>query len=271
MSAYPKHAKREEQFAFMELVLGFEGLLTNERLRRHLGVTNVSASRLIGAYREMHPRNIQSMSGDGRGRYCPSSDFSPQFTELTTEAYFRVAAPSCQDLAVEYVAHDFTAIEPAHFREIQKALRESAALQVVYRSMTHPKGVARVLHPKAFVFASRRWHLRAFDEHSDEHRDFNLARLSRAECVTIERVPPADIDWDKFVDLVLCPHPQLSADQQMLIRDELMQGAAARRVRVRKALVRYALAELAVAQDAEQQPPPDFQLYLQRIDESDRG
>ena len=132
--------------------------------------------------------------------------------------------------------------------------------------MTHPDGITRVIHPLAFVFAGRRWHVRAFDEMSGEHRDFNLARIKQADNAPKSVPTPIDSDWDDLVHLQLRPHPKLNPSQEQLIRDELFNGAAGRQVTTRRALITYILRELEVAENPDTQQPPDYQLYLYRAE-----
>ena len=61
-------------------------------------------------------------------------------------------------------------------------------------------------------------------------------------------------------------HPLLNPEQEQLIRDELFKGAAGRRVTTRRALIKYVLRELEVAEDPEKQRPPNYQLYLYRVE-----
>lgn len=254
------------QFEFIELVLAYEGLVTNQRLREQFGISNVQASRILAAYRKTNPRNLSLVSGEGRGRYVPTPRFVPAVATLNVDRYFSVAARTDTSVPREDVRQDFTQVDPRTFREIHAAITTGSALQAVYRSMTHPDGRERVVHPSAFVFAGRRWHLRAFDEDTGEHRDFNLARFQKAELTQKGVETPKDLDWEEQVHLLLHPHPLLTPAQARLIRDELFRGATGRRVTTRRALIPYVLKELEVAKDPDAQRPPDYQLYLYRIE-----
>lgn len=259
--------RTSKQFEFIELVLAYEGLLTNQRLRETFGISSVQASRIIAAYRNAHPRNTSPVKGEGRGRYMPTSRFSPAIATLSIDQYFRAVANTSVNIEMEEVRQDFTHVDPGYFRILHAAVTFNGAVQIIYRSMNNPEGLERVVHPKAFVFAGRRWHLRAFDEATGEHRDFNLARIRAAEPVEKATPTPLDVDWEEYVNLQLRPHPGLNSAQERLIRDELFNGAAGRQVTTRRALVAYVLRDLEVAENPETQQPPEYQLYLSRIEE----
>ena len=260
-------SRTSKQFEFIELVLAYEGLLTNKRLRETFGITSVQASRIISAYRNAYPRNASPAKGEGRGRYIPTPRFTPGIAALSIDRYFRAVANNRVNIEMEEVRQDFTHMEPKCFRILHGVTAINGAVQVTYRSMNNPAGVERILHPKAFVFAGRRWHLRAFDEATGEHRDFNLARISTAEPVEKDKPTPLDSDWEEYVILQLRPHPRLNSAQEQLIRDELFNGAAGRQVKTRRALVTYVLRDLEVAENTDIQRPPEYQLYLSRIEE----
>ena len=157
-------------------------------------------------------------------------------------------------------------MDPALFRLLHQAVSNESAVKIVYRSMTRPDGYERTIHPVRFIFAGRRWHARAYDEESGEHRDFNLGRISTVESTGKSDVTPNDKDWDKKIKLHLRAHPHLNAAQVRLICDEMFKGAVGRTVTTRKALLLYTLRELEIAVDVESQKPPDYQIYLHKLE-----
>jgi predicted DNA-binding transcriptional regulator YafY len=258
-------SKIRAQFEYIELILAYEGVVTNQHVRQQFGVASVQASRILAAYRDKYPRNIQVLSGEGKGRYGPKPGFTPEIATLGIDNYFSIAAKHKHRFQIEDLRQDFTEVSPEKFRIIHKAMVDGAAVQILYRSMNHPDGVQRIIHPLAFAFAGRRWHLRAFDEMTAAHRDFNLARIFEAAEAVKSVDTPTDSDWEEVVTLDLRAHPQLSEAQKRLIRDEFFKGTAGRQVRVRRSLVKYFLREMEVAEDADKQKPPEFNLHLYSI------
>ena len=262
----PLDSRTRLQFEFIEMLLAYEGEITNQRLRERFGVTSVQASRVLASYRDAFPSNTQALKGQGRGRYIPTARFKPEIANLSIEAYFRSVKDQIAHVTMEETQRDFTNVDPALFRVIRLAMDHRAASRIIYRSMNNPDGIERIIHPLAFVFAGRRWHVRGFDELTEQHRDFNLARISSAESSPKSLETPMDIDWEEKVQLELRPHPALNAGQEKLIRDELFKGAIGRRITTRRALVRYVLRDLEVAENPESQHPPEFQVYLFRTE-----
>ncbi|MBO2694267.1 WYL domain-containing protein [Shewanella algae] len=254
------------QFEFIEMLLAYEGEITNQRLREKFGVTSVQASRVLASYRDAFPSNTQTLKGQGRGRYVPTARFKPEIANLSIEAYFRSVKDQVAHVRVEETQRDFTNVDPALFRVIHSSMDQGAASRIIYRSMNNPDGIERIIHPLAFVFAGRRWHVRGFDELTEQHRDFNLARISCAESAPKSVETPTDINWEEKVQLELRPHPSLTEGQEKLIRDELFKGAIGRRITTRRALIRYVLRDLEVAENPEVQHPPEFQIYLFRAE-----
>ncbi len=248
------------------MLLAYEGEITNQRLREKFGVTSVQASRVLASYREAYPSNTQTLKGQGRGRYAPTTRFKPEIASLSIEAYFRSVKDQVTHVKLEETQRDFTNVDPALFRVIHSAMNQEAASRIIYRSMNNPDGIERIIHPLAFVFAGRRWHVRGYDELTEEHRDFNLARIFHAESAPKDVETPTDINWEEKVQLELRPHPSLNEGQAKLIRDELFKGAIGRRITTRRALIRYVLRDLEVAENPEVQRPPEFQIYLFRTE-----
>ncbi|QAB14433.1 WYL domain-containing protein [Hydrogenovibrio thermophilus] len=252
------------QFEFIEMLLAYEGEITNQRLREKFGVTSVQASRVLASYRDAFPYNTKTLKGQGRGRYVPTARFKPEIADLTIEAYFRSVKDQVTHVKVEDTQRDFTNVDPALFRVIHSAMDQCSATRIFYRSMNNPEGIERVVHPKAFVFAGRRWHVRGFDELTEQHRDFNLARISHAGSASKGVDTPTDVEWEEKVQLEFRPHPSLTEGQEKLIRDELFKGTVGRRITTRRALIRYVLRDLEAAENPETQHPPEFQIYLFR-------
>ncbi|ENM3824294.1 WYL domain-containing protein [Vibrio cholerae] len=262
-------ARTQQQFEYIEMVLAYEGLITNQQLREKFNITNVQASRILTSYREAFPDNVMKKEGFGRGQYLPTERFVPECAHLTIDRYFQLTRTTPSSVNVEYTQHDFTDTPPELFRTIHSAMKKKEAVKILYRSMNHPDGIERIIHPHAFVFAGRRWHVRAFDEHTTEYRDFNLARVWLVEGGVKKSKAPSDTSWEKIVSLEIRAHPSLSTTQEKLIRDELFNGAIGRRVTTRHALVPYVLRELEVAEDPEVQQPPEYQVYLYHLDVPD--
>lgn len=260
------NARQKEQFRFLELMAAYEGLVTNKMLRDQFNIKNVQASRIITGYIEVAPNNLKRHHGTGRGNYGPTHRFNALFSDLSVSEYLRVR-PGDSSVVMEDSSQDMTQIDPKLFRSLFKAIKSKEAASVIYHSMTNPEGVERTIHPLAFAFAGKRWHLRAYDELKSDHRDFNLARISSITQSTKMIDTPRDDKWETFVETRIRAHPDLTTAQQKVIRDEFFNGAALRVIKARSALKHYVLRDLEVAVDIKKQKPPEYQLALLASDE----
>ena len=254
--------RTKRQFEFIELVAAFEGVITSRRLREHFDITMIQSSRVIANYREIAPHNLELSKGEGRGRYRPTNRFKPEFSNLVLDQYFTHCNIQNSGITIDDSRQNFTEVDFRLFNRIHQSMRDRGSIKVFYRSMNNPKGLERVLHPLAFAFAGKRWHLRAYDERTESHRDFNLARLNSVEFASKSAETPEDTQWNTIVQIRIHAHPDHSQDQQQLIRDEFFNGAMMRSIHTRDALKHYIIRELEVAVDLETEKPPAFQLAL---------
>ena len=154
-------------------------------------------------------------------------------------------------------------VNPEILREVLSAIREKAALQITYQSMSRSEPTARWIEPHALAFDGFRWHARAFCQNDSVFKDFLLSRI-----VDVGNQGPAasaavsDIAWNSEVVLEIGPHPELSDTQRRAIgMDYGMHGGKAEIV-VRKALLFYALKRLGLDTDPAARRPRDQQIVL---------
>jgi predicted DNA-binding transcriptional regulator YafY len=264
----PLAERSARQFEFVDLVLLYEGGLTNARLRERFGVTNVQASRILAAYVETFPDNLARETGAGRGRYRIGPHFVSQCSDGSVWSYLRTASDGHQ-IGVYQPRSDLTTVHPQIFRVVRAAMTNGRGVRTFYRSMNHPAGLDRVFFPHAITFVGRRWHVRAFDREREAFVDFNLGRMRQVELTDESSpvMPIDDIEWRTQVSMRLVAHPELQPAQQRLIRDEFFQGAASRVIRCPAALVKYMVRELEVAIRTEAERPPEFQIALSNAKE----
>jgi WYL domain len=253
----------------METILKWEGALDNSRVREVFGVQAVQASRLLAEFIKTHiavtratPKAPLTLS---RGANASELAGSP-------DDYFRLLRPgegldSLPMASLEDARMDLAAVNPELFALLTRACHAGTGVDVVYASMTHPKGVARTIFPHTLVRVPRRWHARAWCDLRKDFRDFALGRISSA--TPVPTVSPRhgreDRDWNRHLTLELCAHPGLSEDQQCLIQREYFGGQRRVKLRVRRAVAGYVVQDLRVSLDVERQKPPQYQLHLKNL------
>lgn len=154
-------------------------------------------------------------------------------------------------------------IDPLVLRAVLGAIRKTLVLDVVYQSMSRPEPTRRLIEPHALAHDGFRWHARAFDRETGAFRDFVLGRMSRAKAGA-----PAgsnardDRDWHGFVELEIAPHPRLTPAQAKAIALDYGIGAGAATIRVRRALLFYALRRLGLDVAPNARPPHEQHIVL---------
>jgi predicted DNA-binding transcriptional regulator YafY len=143
------------------------------------------------------------------------------------------------------------------------AIHRNEAVEVKYQSLSTPEPRWRWIAPHAIGFDGFRWHVRAFCLDDEVFKDFLLSRIletrgTRRTDVTCE----ADAEWHDMVTIEIGPHPDLSESQQKVISlDYGMRGGSAK-IKVRKALLYYALRRLGLDTDPSARQPQDQQIIL---------
>lgn len=254
----------EERLAAIDLLLRWEGCVSNSRLRELYQLHFTHASRLIAAYRQTYPETI--IEDRARKRFLPRNPDAPTpigsggLTDYVQLLHRTGAAP--ENLVL---LHSGTAeVEPRIFAPVQQAIKFQTGLRIEYRSMSNPTPHWRLVFPHACIQTQGRWHMRAYCQESGEHRDFVLGRISSAQ--TDDTACPAsadtDLAWNEQLELTIQPHVAMSPAQQDVVRFEKFREANSMVRTVRAALATYVLHELRVAVDVAKQTPPDYLLML---------
>lgn len=268
----------EQRMAFVEERLFWQGAVNRNDLVRRFGVSMSQASADIARYLARKPTGVTY--DKSAKRYIAGDDFRPALAEPDARRFLGelrlvdlgiLAAESTMPGTVP--PFDATpvperAIDPFVLRAILKAIRDHLALDVAYQSMSRPDATRRIIEPHALAHDGFRWHARAFDRETGTFRDFVLGRLTKPKRTGNARsVPQDDIDWRTFVRLVIAPHPRLTQAQSRAIAVDYGIRGSSTAIRVRRALLFYALKRLGldVADDA--RPPSAQHIVLLNRDE----
>ena len=142
-------------------------------------------------------------------------------------------------------------------------IRRSEAIEVKYQSLSSPEPRWRWIAPHAIGFDGFRWHTRAFCLTDEAFKDFLLSRmLEIRECRESDVSAKDDRDWNTEATLEIGLHPALSETQAKVIAlDYGMRGGKAK-IKVRRALLYYALRRLGLDTDPGARKPQDQQIVL---------
>jgi predicted DNA-binding transcriptional regulator YafY len=154
-------------------------------------------------------------------------------------------------------------VDPVTLRSVVGAIRRSEAIEVKYQSLSNPEPRWRWIAPHAIAFDGFRWHARAYCLSDEVFKDFLLSRMIEIRGSTETAVVPSeDAEWNDDVVLEIGPHPDLSPTQAKVIAlDYGMDGGKAA-IKVRRALLYYALRRLGLDTDPGARAPQDQQIVL---------
>lgn len=263
----------ERRYEFMEFRLYWQGHINRSDLMEAFGISVQQASKDFANYIEGRKSNL---TYDKRLRtYLRGKNFKPRYFQPDASEYFAQLQAVEHGLVLEaqswisffpgYAATPVPArgVDPQVLRDVLTAIREKAALQITYQSMSKPEPSARWIEPHALAFDGFRWHARAFCQNDQVFKDFLLSRIvDVGEQVPITAEPSADEAWNTEVVLEIGPHPDLSAPQRRAIEMDYGMEDGRAEIRVRRALLFYALKRLGLDTNPAARRPQDQQIVL---------
>lgn len=272
----------QQRLTLLASILLWEGRLNNARLREIFDLSSVRASEWIREFRETYPgwtewnsktrsyhATMKAYRSDGAGEQRKQSDATSLSQYLGLVGIPHSVTESSQSRAIWAAFPDLSVPSPRTFALVSEAIRERQTLQITYRSMREPTPHLRVIAPHSLIRAGRRWHLRAFSSTNQDFRDYALGRVEKVERLDspAERTEKDDRAWMTKVPVRLVAHPDLTPEQEALIRFEYFNNTAARVDTCRGALVSYFIQDVRAAVDPAKQRPPDFQMAVANIEE----
>jgi hypothetical protein len=263
----------EQRLEFIEFRLFWEGHVNRSDVMTQFGLSVNQASSDLSRYIGLAPNN---MDYDRSLRtYVRQPGFRPVFGKLDAGRYLaqlRSVADGILDhddcWIAELPAYDSAptparGVDPATLRSVVNAIRRCEAIEVQYQSLSNPEPRWRWIAPHAIAFDGFRWHARAFCFGDEVFKDFLLSRiLDTRGSRNTDASGDDDRDWHSEVTLEVGPHPELSETQAKVIAlDYGMRGGKAK-MKVRRALLYYALRRLGLDTDPAARKPQDQQIVL---------
>ena len=263
----------ERRYEFIEFRLFWQGRINRGDLMDAFGVSTQQASLDLNAYIDQANRNL--VYDKSLRTYLRGKHFKPKYLKPDAEEYFAQLRAVDQGLVsakqswisvfpgFEATPTPARGVSPEKLRDVLAAIREPAALQVTYQSMSRAEPGARWIEPHALAFDGFRWHARAFCQNDQVFKDFLLSRIVEVGGQgPVTSDPGADDAWHTDVLLKIGPHPDLSDNQRRAIEmDYGMEGGHAQ-IAVRHALLFYALKRLGLDTDPAARRPQDQQIIL---------
>jgi len=262
----------ERRLVFIEERLFWVGEVNRLDLVRRFGVSMSQASADIARYLARAPLITYDKSAK---RYVAEEAFRPVLAApdagrlLGELPLVELGVLAAEDTLLGLVPPFSTAPVPVRavdafaLRAVLRAIRERRALDILYQSMSRPEPARRRIDPHALVHDGFRWHARAFDHETESFRDFVFGRIAKPKLADSARAGPEDDrDWQAFLALKIAPHPKLTPAQARAIAlDYGMKGGVAV-IRVRRAVLFYALRRLGLDVPENTRPPQEQHIVL---------
>jgi len=263
----------ERRLEFIEFRLFWEGHVNRGDLMDAFGVSVNQASTDLNRYIGMAPDN---MVYDKSARtYIRGSKFDALFLKPDASRYLsqlRSVADGILDRADAWIGQfpsydsaptPVRGVNAKTLRSVVAVIRRSEAIEVKYQSLSQPEPRWRWIAPHAIGFDGFRWHTRAFCLTDQSFKDFLLSRIIETRGTKPSEIrSETDHDWNDEVVLEIGPHPDLSETQKKVIALDYGMRGGRTKIRVRKALIYYALRRLGLDTDPAARRPQDQQIVL---------
>jgi hypothetical protein len=263
----------ERRLEFIEFRLFWEGHVNRGDLIDTFGISVNQSSTDLNRYLNLAPENMEY--DKSAKTYVRKSGFEAQFLEPNASRYLSQLRSMSEGIidtsdswigaVPEYDAAPTPArgINEITLRTIIAAIRRNEAIEVRYQSLSQPAPRWRWIAPHAIGFDGFRWHARAFCMSDTTFKDFLLSRiLDTRGSKPSETNNLADTDWHEEASLEIGPHPDLSESQQKIIALDYGMHGGRTKIKVRKALLYYALRRLGLDTDPSAREPQDQQIVL---------
>jgi hypothetical protein len=249
----------ERRLEFIEFRLFWEGGVNRSDIIETFDVSVPQASKDLTLYQERAPLN--AVYDKSAKRYVAGEHFKPYFLTPDPNDYLsrlRSVAEGSIDISGSWITQvpdtDIALtpkrdIDASILRTVLSAVRDRRSINVRYQSMSkeRPDPTWRRITPHAFGYDGLRWHARAYCHVTDKFKDFLLPRiLDIGEIAEPGSGPQADDLWQERFDIRIVPHPELTANQKVVVaKDYGMEGGSAI-LTVRYAMLFYVLKRLGL-------------------------
>lgn len=268
----------EQRYQFIEFRLFWSGYINRSDLIEVFGISKQQASNDLASYIEGRKSNLTY--DKSLRTYVRGKNFRPRFLTPDANEFFSQLQAVDQGLLDEgkswvnplpnYGAPPtpVRGVSAEVLRDTYVAIRDRLALHVSYQSFSRPEPGWRWIEPHSFAFDGFRWHTRAFCRNDNVFKDFLLSRIIGIEAFdeatnSIEN----DDSWNAEVTLKIGPHPDLSEAQKYVIGLDYGMEEGVTEIKVRRAMLYYALKRLGLDTDPAARRPQDQQIVLLNRDE----
>jgi hypothetical protein len=260
---------QRERLAYIDFTLMFKGEAGRQYITDRFKVAPSVATRDFALYHDFAPQNIKY--DDKLRQHIKTSDFKPLFDYdvIRTLATFsqgfgdgltgHIQAPKSCEAPYHLNSPDLNVVAT-----ISEAIHKSLPVEMDYVSPSSGTST-RVIVPHTIIDTGLRWHVRAFDRHRGEFRDFVLTRIKSINLVSSlveeNEYIECDIQWNNTLILELIVHPRVKYPEAVELDYGMQRGS--KKISIRAALAGYMLRLWSVDCSKDHHKfSPEFQLAL---------
>ena len=268
----------ERRLAFIEEHLFWLGEVNRTDIVQKFGVSIGQASADIARYLALSPKGVSY--DKSAKRYVADVGFRPVLTSPDAARFLN----ELRIVGARLLSADATTlgwvppfdatplpdrkVDPLVLRSIITAIRKELKLELEYQSMSCSEPIRRVIEPHALAYDGFRWHVRAFDQHQQQFRDFVLGRIVKPKFDgPASSSSKDDVAWHQYVSLEIAPHPKLTPAQAKAIALDYGLSGGKAKIKVRRALLYYALRRLGLDVDPGLRSPQEQHIILKNRQE----
>lgn len=270
-----------QRLQFIDFRLYWEGRINRGDLIDFYGISPQQASADLQEYLQMAGDSVYY--DKSAKSYRSAEEFRPKF--VPDQPYDYLYRLLSADLEPNGKSDSFIGTVPSSatlpniqrhidtqiFKAIIEGIREKLAIEIQYQSMTSPDAQWRWISPHALGFDGLRWHVRAYCHRHEEFRDFVFARMlnmRNKQSSDVDRLE--DLDWTRYIQVRIGPHPELSEAQKKVIELDYGMENSESVFEVRAALVFYFLQRFSLDKESKKKSPRARQIVLLNSDELER-
>jgi hypothetical protein len=241
------------RFTYIENCLYWGDGVTASQLGDTFQIARQNAQASIEAYRQLHPGNMAY--NRSRKRHEATVSFIPNYIKQEPLRYLNyLRGNSLANMFWEdedwggLSVHDVdTLFRPYLEREtVRKVVTAIQTQQALYLEYHAKAGIQYLtIAPNHLVYASRRYHIRAYCYEKNKFIDLVLSRILSAEFSNEDWVSSEeDANWHHEIELQFIPNPELPETLQRTLLLDLGLNKGIYPISVRKALMAYVLREM---------------------------
>lgn len=206
------------------------------------GVNEKQASNYLAEVRKEYPEAITYDTS--LKRYIPGASIEKALPSKDFQEYLNIT----NNVGVETynILPSKPVIPVVLYRLIYKAINNKFAIIFKYHSLNSSSAKERRVYPHSLINSGYRWHIRGWEEGTQQFKDYTLSRIELEGIELVEKKDKRsnieqDSVWNNEVGILLIPNPSLSTEKRKIIALDFNMKNGILSVFCKEALILYTL------------------------------